>query len=298
MENLPEDDKFTLYKEIEKFFYELHFGSLENQEDVIKKIVKNIPWDLSISKIIDNFHDSSLRMSSRKLIPTINFELVSLHLKKISSKGHKNSYNDLEKSVFLLSLMGDPNADYQIFKKKLDDLAFRLEELFELNKSILTDEVKVHLLSRVMHQEEGFNGNQIFYHNPDNSYLTKVIKSKYGIPISLAILYMLVGHRLNLPLFGVNIPLHFMISYETENFQTFIDPFNSGVLLDKETCLKFLEANGYRDSKNFFSKASTLSILRRMYNNLILIYKKLGEVEMEEKFSKQLILLENKQNFI
>jgi regulator of sirC expression with transglutaminase-like and TPR domain len=197
--------------------------------------------------------------------------------------------------VFLLSLIGDPTADYFLFKSELDRIAIRLGELFELNKPILSEDVKVHLLSRVLHQEEGFNGNQIFYHNPDNSYISKVVNSKFGIPISLSVIYILVGMRQNLPLFGVNLPLHFMVYYEGRDFSTFIDPFNGGVLVDRETCLKFLEANGYKESPDFFSKASTLSILRRMYNNLLLIYKKMGDKLMEELLAKQLSILEETQ---
>lgn len=289
-------DTDSMQKLLEFLFYEIHFSTDEIRDETTQKIVEILPWNSSLSNIVDRFSDGNLRISSRNSIPKIQVELVNHHLSQLSQKGHRNSYEDLEKGVYLLSLMGDPTADYQTFKNKLDSISFRLGELFELNRSILTDEVKVHLLSRVMHQEEGYNGNHIFYHNPENSYITKVVNSKFGIPITLSVLYMLVGHRLNLPLFGVNLPLHFMLSYESDEYQTFIDPFNGGVQLDKETCLRFLEANGYKDSSDYFSRASTLSILRRMYNNLILIFKKLGETEKEEILSKQLALLENKQS--
>ena len=103
--------------------------------------------------------------------------------------------------------------------------------------------------------------------------------------------------RLGLPLYGINLPLHFMLYYESNDFNSFVDPFNAGVLIDKQTCIRFLEANGYKDIPEYFSKASTLTILKRMYNNLINIYKKTGPEEMEMLLLKQLTILENKTRF-
>jgi regulator of sirC expression with transglutaminase-like and TPR domain len=285
----------SLRKKIELSLFELEFSDESNRDSIIKFIASLLPWQTPIIEIIDDLKNSSLRLTARRFLRDLQVEMINFHLKSIAAKGHTNHYSDLEKSVFLLSLIGDPTADYFLFKSELDRIAIRLGELFELNKPILSEDVKVHLLSRVLHQEEGFNGNQIFYHNPDNSYISKVVNSKFGIPISLSVIYILVGMRQNLPLFGVNLPLHFMVYYEGRDFSTFIDPFNGGVLVDRETCLKFLEANGYKESPDFFSKASTLSILRRMYNNLLLIYKKMGDKLMEELLAKQLSILEETQ---
>ncbi|MCB1180363.1 MAG: transglutaminase family protein [Leptospiraceae bacterium] len=279
-------------KKLEQLLYELEFSDDSNKESIIKSIGSVVPWEIPISEVIDELTNSSLRLTARNHSREIQIEMVNYHLGLIAFKGQTNHYRDLEKAVFLLSIMGDPFANYQVFKSELDRLSYRVGELFELNRVILTDDVKVHLLSRVLHQEEGFNGNQIFYHNPENSYVSKVIHSKFGIPISLSVIYILIGLRQNLPLFGVNLPMHFMVSFETNDYSTFIDPFNGGVLVDKETCLKFLEANGYKESPEFFSKASTLSILRRMYNNLLIIYKKIGDRKMEDALSKQLFILE------
>ena len=222
---------------------------------------------------------------------------MNFSLKQIAEKGHTSHYMDLEQGIFLLSSMGDSSATYKSFKESLDKLAYRLNELFQLNQVILTDDVKVHLLSRVLYQEEGFNGNQVYYHEPDNSFVSKVLESKLGIPISLSVVYILVGLRLGLPIYGINLPLHFMLYYESNEFSSFIDPFNAGVLIDKQTCVRFLEANGYKDLPEYFSKASTLTILKRMYNNLINIYKKTGPEEMEMLLLKQLTILENKTRF-
>jgi regulator of sirC expression with transglutaminase-like and TPR domain len=282
--------------EIEKSFYELEFSSFENQIEIIKSLSKKIPWQIPVSDIIEKLESPSLRLNSRKFIWDIHVEKVNFYMSLIAEKSPQNHYYDLEQGVFLLSSMGEPSVNYFDFKNKLDMLAYRLNELFRLNDTILADDVKVHLLSRVLFEEEGYTGNKLYYHEPENSFLTKLLQNKMGIPISLSVLYILVGMRLGLPIFGVNLPLHFMLTYESGDYQTFIDPFNGGVLIDKETCTRFLEANGYKNSSEYFYKASTVTILKRMYNNLVNIYRKTGPRELESLFAFQLSILENKTN--
>lgn len=281
-------------REIRNHFYELEFSNQEAKNDIIKSLSRKIPWYVPISNYIDEIQDGLVRLTARKYFHDLQIELMNYHLLNLVEKKKTNGYEDLEKMVFLFSLMGDSNASYSDFCSELDRIAYRVGELFELNKIILTDEIKLQLLIRVLHQEEGFIGNHFSYHNPDNSYLTKVLVSKLGIPISLSIIYILVGLRLKLPIYGVNFPLHFMILYETPKFTTYVDPFNGGVLVDKKTCKRFLEANGYTEAPEYFSKAGTISILRRMYNNLLIACKKSNNKEFEEILSKQLQILETR----
>ncbi len=285
-------------KDLEKLFYELDFSNSNTVESVIVKIAELIPWQTSVYDVIDELQNTTLRINTRKYSRLIQKEIANLYLANTTKKGFTNNYDDLEGGVFLLSSMGDPSASYKTFRLQLDTLVLRVGELFELNREILTDSVRLQLLARVLHEEEGFSGNQTNYHNPDNSFVTKVMKSRRGIPISLSVLYILVGKRLQMPIYGINLPMHFMVSYETELFQSYIDPFNGGVQITKDTCKRFLEANGYQDSSDHFRKTSTLTILKRMYNNLILIYRKSGDVEREEDFSEQLKILERKKNNI
>lgn len=283
-------------KDIEKLFYELDFSNEHNSDEVILRIARLVPWDISLYELIDEVKHTSLRINTRRYISRIQRQIANLYLDDLTKKGFMNNYDDLEGGIFLLSLMGDNTANYRDFRIRLDQIALRVGELFELNRDILTDNVKLQLLSRVLHEEEGFNGNQNNYHNPDNSFITKVMVSRRGIPISLSVVYILVGKRLHMPIYGINLPMHFMISYETENFQSYVDPFNGGVQVSRETCVRFLEANGYKDSSDHFRKTSTLTILKRMYNNLILIYRKSGDSEREDSFTEQLRILDKKKN--
>lgn len=286
-----DSDNFSLESVLQEFFDDSAYS--KNTDSLIKVAAGKIPWDLPVYDLIEDIKDSTLRLKMRSSSRDLQLAMIEYHLHFLTKKEKIGSlYKELEKFVFLLSLIGDENASYLDFKSELDRMAFRVGELIALNRASVSDSAKLQILTQVIHEEERFIGNQIFYQNPDNSFLTKVLKTKLGIPITLSIIYILIGLRLELPLFGINMPLHFLVSYENDDFQTYVDPFNGGVWIDKDTCLRFLEANGYSTETDMFPVASTSSIIRRMYNNLILIYRNQNEKQLENILIRQASILQ------
>nr|WP_082268728.1 transglutaminase-like domain-containing protein [Leptospira interrogans] len=275
---------------LEEKFYQLEFSNKEEKVRVIREIADMIPWQFEISDFIEEFKDPMLRVFARSISSIVHLERINTRYSLLADKGHVNDYSDLEEAVFLLSSVGDPDASYHEFKIYLDRLALRVEELCDLNPEYVSEELKVHFLTRVLSSEENFQGNNDQYDDPDNSFVTRIVHTRKGIPISLSAIYLLVAKRLSLPLYGVNMPLHF----DSTDYETFIDPFHGGVLLDKSTCIRFLEANSFVPSERYFTRASTLSIIKRMYRNLIHIYRKEQFRDMEDILSRQLLILENK----
>jgi regulator of sirC expression with transglutaminase-like and TPR domain len=134
-------------------------------------------------------------------------------------------------------------------------------------------------------QEQGFSGNQQDYYNPRNSCLNEVIATRMGIPISLAVAYIAIADRIELPVAGVGLPGHFLVRYDDENFSTFIDVFNGGQLLEASDCIELArEMTGmdFSASEAVLGPVSHRQILTRMLNNLRSIYlrgKEYGKAE-------------------
>lgn len=282
-------------EELGNLFYELEFAPKDNKHHVLREISTIIPWQHSVFDVIDNLKDPVLRSTSRSYARLIQTERTYHCLKRISQLPLSRTYDDLEEGIFLISELGDSQASYLEIKNYLDRVAERVEELFEENMEILSDESKVQILIRVLVEEEGFHGNERYYDDPSNSYINQVIKTKLGIPISLSVIYILIGKRLGLPLYGTNMPFHFLLLYDSPDYTTYIDPFNNGVLLDRSTCEKFLETHGFDPSQKYFARASTSSIIRRIFRNLINIYRKKGWKEMEELLSIYLQVMDKKR---
>lgn len=284
--------------DITRLLFDWEVAPAEKKRFILKMISSRIPWQMSVEQATEEVKDPILRVLARSLAPDIFRNRIRHSFFKLTLRGNTGHYKDLEESAFQLSSLGFPNQNYLELKTELDRLALRVSELFAEHEGHLTEELKVQILVQVLFHEEGFVGNLQNYNDPANSYLTQVVNTRLGIPISLSVVYLLVAQRLGMPLYGTNLPLHFLLQYESESYFTYIDPFHGGVLLDRFTCEKFLEANGYPLSPKYFTKASTLSIIKRMCRNLIHIYRERSSKEMEEQISEQLSILESRSTHV
>jgi regulator of sirC expression with transglutaminase-like and TPR domain len=90
---------------------------------------------------------------------------------------------------------------------------------------------RVQLLSHFLFAEKGFEGNRDNYSDPRNSYLNQVLDRRLGIPITLSIVYLEVGRRLGINLYGVSFPAHFLVKAVDDRGELMIDPFCGGTIL-------------------------------------------------------------------
>jgi regulator of sirC expression with transglutaminase-like and TPR domain len=106
--------------------------------------------------------------------------------------------------------------------------------------------------------------------------LNRVIETRLGIPISLSILYIILGQKLGLPLAGAGLPGHFMVLVEWERQPFFLDPFHEGRALTAGQCREFLMSLGYPFHERYLTPCPTRDILARVIHNLISIYHQSG----------------------
>jgi regulator of sirC expression with transglutaminase-like and TPR domain len=180
----------------------------------------------------------------------------------------------LETGAFLIARYAFPGLSTQAYAAKLDEMAAEVHGRLGRRAS---GEEAVKTLSRYLFTEQGFRGNSKNYYEPDNSYLNRVLDRRCGIPISLSVVYLLVGQRLELPVYGVGMPGHFLVKYESERYKIFVDAFNGGALLTEKDCARFLMQAGYGFEERYLYKSSPRAILARMLKNLVAIYSKLDE---------------------
>jgi regulator of sirC expression with transglutaminase-like and TPR domain len=135
-------------------------------------------------------------------------------------------------------------------------------------------------LHHYLFDELGFAGNTENYYSASNSYLPAVIKSKRGLPITLSLIYKLVGERLGLRIHGVGLPGHFMCAIETETGPMLIDPFSGGrVLTPEEAQVVVQERFGpeVEWSSDLLQPVSNLHWLTRMLQNLLHVFGGAGQ---------------------
>jgi regulator of sirC expression with transglutaminase-like and TPR domain len=195
---------------------------------------------------------------------------------------------DLERGVFLLARYAYPGLDVAAYTRKLDAMA---EEVLDRMGTRVSGEETVKTLGRYLFTEQGFRGNTKNYYEPDNSYLNRVIDRRTGIPISLSVCYLLIGKRLNLPVFGIGMPGHFLVKFEAERYRIFVDCFNAGALLTEKDCQRFLLQAGYGFEDKYLQHSPTRAILVRMLKNLIAVYDKMNEHVKRDRLTRFMEIL-------
>ncbi len=127
----------------------------------------------------------------------------------------------------------------------------------------------------VLFVEEGYRGNNDDYYDPRNSYLNEVVDRKLGIPITLSVLYWTLAERLGLPIFGVNLPAHFMLRTGERDSTLFVDPYHAGVILDRRGCEQRISqviGHSVQLTEQQLAPCSSELVVARMLRNLKAIY--------------------------
>jgi len=143
-----------------------------------------------------------------------------------------------------------------------------LDGLAEKYRNSSTDAMDALGLSRFLFREQGLHGvGPGDYLNPLRSNLVHVITEKQGLPITLACVFMLVGHRLGLKVEGCNFPGHFLAIAPLRSQRVLVDCYNNGRAID-ETSLASINANvSMKDLLRLECRAN--AIIARVLRNLI-----------------------------
>jgi regulator of sirC expression with transglutaminase-like and TPR domain len=201
--------------------------------------------------------------------------------------GIRGTAFDLERGCWLLAKTRYPELDESAYRTRLDEMARELKERLTGRE---TPRATVEVYNRYFFRRLGFRGNREDYYDPDNSYLNRVLDRRLGIPISLAVVYLLVGRRLNLPLHGVNMPRHFLLRWQNARGDFFIDAFNEGALLSPDDCEKLTERLGHVFNPTQLEPATSRQIMLRMCRNLEAIYRE-SDPSRAEQFGRCTALL-------
>jgi regulator of sirC expression with transglutaminase-like and TPR domain len=171
-----------------------------------------------------------------------------------------------------------PDLDVQEVLGEVDVLLSRVRRRCPSDADPLQ---RLRALNQFFFRDLGFGGNVNDYHDPDNSHLNVLLKTRRGIPISLAVLWLELAQGLGLKARGVNFPGHFLVKINLPEGQVVIDPF-TGQSLSREELSERLEPykrrNGLVDDFDvpvglYLQAAPSRDIIARMLRNLKEIHR-------------------------
>ena len=190
---------------------------------------------------------------------------------------------NLALSCLYIATEDDPGLDVPLYMGKVNEISERIKQNPLIRPSIFDS---LYTLNDLMFVEMGFRGNAGNYYDIQNSLLNNVLDRKLGIPITLSILYLEIGQRIGIPLTGVNMSGHFLLSAGKGDFLVFVDPFREGRIYSRWECLKMLSGSGNPPNdpkkldqleRRYLPRADNKMILARVLNNMKMIHTQNGD---------------------
>ncbi len=178
----------------------------------------------------------------------------------------------LARGALLIAKEEYPSLDIDEYLDKLATLAREAEPIVRAGEDTVE---RVQLLSHFLFELKGFEGNAENYNDPRNSFLNDVINRRLGIPITLSVVYLEVGRRLGINLYGVSFPNHFLVKAVDERGELIIDPFVGGKILAlDEIRARLTQIFGQPVELNpaMLKARGARHILARILTNLKIIY--------------------------
>lgn len=267
---------------------------LDDPDPYIKSQVKGRLYELGeqavplLDQQKSQTKDKDERELINEIIQWITYGSLEEDFLDVLDNGVSN-LKQLEKAVFILARFENPTLREGEYKRKLDRFADMVRDDLRYQ---LDDSRKMHLLLDFVFDELNFTGSTVDYYNPDNSYLHRVIDRRQGLPISLGLVVLFLARRLELPFYGVNMPIHFMLKYKGEKDEMLIDPFDRGKVVTYNQCYFFLKQNGVEPKSEHFETAKEHEILARGIRNLIQSYSRLEKDEKVEQLKNLLNTVE------
>ena len=237
--------------------------------------------------------DTVLQQRIENLIHIIQFNKIKEDL----NFWYQSGSFDLLKGILIINRYHFPDLDEQAIINQIEDIK---REIWMGMQYQMNSIEKVKLINHVLYNVYGFRGNTKNHHDPQNSYLSQVLESKKGNQLSLAIIYATLAQKLDIPIYGINLPQHFILGYIDEsNWERefgvlfYINAFTKGAIFGKHDVDQFLRQINLEPQPGFYTPCSNTEIIRRVLRNLISAYENLGATEkIEELKQLQKILIE------
>lgn len=255
------------------------------------------------SEILPILEDSFVLVESneqKRRLDEIIGEIRNLKVENELKTWLKTEEKNLLDGWCIISQLSERVIDQNSIRKEIEQIKISIWLGLQPNQSELE---KVKFMNHQLYEKLNFAGDTKDYNHPANSYIDSVLSNRKGNPISLATLYIILAEKLRLPIYGVNLPQHFVLAFlplkidslseneiqkivkgeEVEmpvNLEDdplfYINPFGKGGVFGKQHIYKFLKELKLKYKPSYFKVCSNEDIIHRMLRNLQLSFAKLN----------------------
>jgi regulator of sirC expression with transglutaminase-like and TPR domain len=269
-------------KELNALVSLLDDGDQEIKEHVRDKILS---LGNQIIPFLENKWEGSFNPELQKEIEEIVHDMQLNLLKERLSNWKNSKERELLEGLWIVNTYLYPDLEFDQLNAMMQQIYFDVWANFKNELSVYD---KIKLINNVMFNDLKFSANTKNFHSPANSMLKTVLETKKGNPISLCSVYLLVAKKLGLPVYGVNLPNLFVLTYQSGKFNFYINAFNKGLIFTKQDINNYLDHLKLEPKPEYYEPCENIEIIRRVIRNLIFSFEKIGDLDKSKEVNQLL----------
>ncbi|MFD2037009.1 transglutaminase-like domain-containing protein [Belliella marina] len=260
---------------------------LDDDDPEVKTHVQDkiISLGHSIIPFLEKKWEDSFNPQLQKEIEDLVHSLQFSQLKERLYDWVNTPDQDLLTGLWIINTYQYPDLEFDKLNTDMHQIYFDVWTAFKNN---LSPHEQIRIINNVLFNTLRFSANTKNFHSPGNSMLSNVLDTKKGNPISLCAIYLLVAKKLGLPIYGVNLPNLFVLTYKSVDANFYINAFNKGLVFNRQDIHNYLNHLKIEPRDVFFEPCSNKDIVVRTIRNLIVAFEKLGESEKVDEIKELL----------
>lgn len=264
---------------------------LDDSDREVKNHVRNriISLGTEIIPFLEQKWETTFNPEIQKEIEELVHDLQFSLLKNRLEDWKKSEEHDLLTGLWIVNTYQYPDLDFAKLNAEMHQIYFEVWTAF---KNDLQPYEQIKIINSVLFNTLRFSANTKNFHSPGNSMMSTVLDTKRGNPISLCSIYLLVAKKLGLPIYGVNLPNLFVLTYKSADITFYINAFNKGLIFSRKDIFNYLDHLKIEPRDEFFEPCETQQIILRTLRNLAQSFEKLGETEKFEEVKEMIAILE------
>ena len=276
-----------------------------NREDLKAMISLLDDSDMEVVNIVEN----NIKNLGHEVIPILEKEwernglnpvlqkkiedlVHDLHLSNLSAdleSWKNNNHTDLMTGLWLIAKYQYPDLKVETLNQEIKNIQMKVW-VNTHEKMHPNDMVKI--LNDVIFEQLKFEPNIKNFHSPSNSMFNLVLSQKKGNPVALSCLFILLAQRLDLPIYGVNLPNLFVLIFDYPGYRFYLNPFNRGQVFLEKDIDDYLKQMNIEPNEKYYKSCSNIEIIKRVLTNLSFAYQKIGEEDKHNEVNQFLKLFE------
>jgi regulator of sirC expression with transglutaminase-like and TPR domain len=260
---------------------------LDEPNDSIYSTIRDkiFSYGASAIPVLEDYWENSFDHLIQERIEDLIHHIQLTALKSDLKRWKENHQHDLLKGYLLVTRFQYPDLEED---RIIRDIGRITQDVWlELNND-LTGLEKVKVINHILFDIYNFSGNRTNLAAVDNFYLKNLLESKKGNAISLAMIYLIVAQSLKMPIYGINLPKHFIVGYSGDpvdfdkndnEVMFYLNPFNRGTVFTRHEVELFVQQIKLKKRPEYFRPCDNISTLKRLCEELAIAYDLAGNKE-------------------